>query len=142
VATVKNHDCKTELKKALLKVTPARLGVLSALENSNTPIDALDILSYLKHNQIKANRVTVFRIINALAEKGIATPIQFNDGKTRYEHESKIDHHHLVCESCGNTEDISDCSIPMLESEIMIKRKFLIKRHSLEFFGLCQNCQL
>jgi len=28
-----------------------------------------------------------------------------------------------------------------LEEKIKSKHKFLIKRHALEFFGLCQDCQ-
>jgi len=136
-----NHNCKIELKNADLKITPARLGVLAALENSDIPLDVHDIISYLENQHISVDKVTVFRIINSLTEKGLATPIQFNEGKMRYEHTDRADHHHFVCTECDTIEDISDCNIDELQKNIQKKKGLLIKRHSLEFFGLCQNCQ-
>jgi len=38
--------------------------------------------------------------------------------------------------TAAKLEDISDCNISELEKEIQHKKKFLVKRHSLEFFGL------
>ncbi len=139
---VVKHNCTQELKDADLKITPARLGVLEALENSNEPIDIQSIASYLKKHKIKADKVTVFRIINALKEKGLARPVQLNEGWLRYEHSLSADHHHFICEKCSSVEDISDCHIDQLEKEINNKKGLLVKRHSLEFFGLCKSCQL
>ncbi len=136
------HNCSQELKDVDLKITPARLGVLEALESATEPQDILSIINYLKRNKIKADKVTVFRIINALKEKGLARPIQLNEGKLRYEHSLSVDHHHFICENCSVIEDISDCHIDQLEKEINNKKGLLIKRHSLEFFGLCKLCQL
>lgn len=135
------HDCREELKEVDLKVTPARLGVLAALEQSETPLDVSNLIQYLKAKKIKADKVTVFRIMNALTGKGIVIPIQFNEGKLRYESTAKADHHHFICENCARIEDISDCNISELEKNISQKKGLLIKHHSLEFFGLCANCQ-
>lgn len=135
------HDCQKELRKADLKVTPARLGVLAALENTDTPLDVSEVIDYLRHHSIHADKVTVFRIMNSLTEKGLVVPIQLNESKLRYEHAAKADHHHFVCEQCGAIEDISDCNINELEKDIHRKKGLIIKRHSLEFFGICKNCQ-
>ena len=136
-----NHDCKKELRKVALKVTPARLGILEALEKSDKPLDVLSIMGYLEKKDIKADRVTVFRIVNILTDKGLTKPIQFNDGKLRYEHSLKAEHHHFICENCGIVEDIMDCNIELLEKNIKKNKGLIIKRHSLEFFGLCKKCQ-
>lgn len=138
---MKLHDCKTELRDVDLRVTPARLGVLSALENTNTPLDVTDLINYLEKQDIKVDRVTVFRIINILLDKGLVKPIQFNEGKLRYEHISKADHHHFICENCGEIEDISQCNVELIEKDLQKKKGLLINHHSLEFFGLCQRCQ-
>jgi len=135
------HDCKSELKNVNLKVTPARLGVLQVLEKSTKPVDIATVTQYLDKKQIKVDQATVFRIINMFTEKGLVVPVQFNEGKFRYEYGPTADHHHFICEHCGTIEDISDCHIDELEKEISQKKKLLIKRHSLEFFGLCPNCQ-
>jgi Fur family transcriptional regulator, ferric uptake regulator len=139
--TYTQHNCITELRTADLKVTPARLGVLDVLEKASTPLDVATIVAYLQKRAVKADKVTVFRIIHALTEKGLIMPIQLGEGKFRYEHMAKADHHHFICESCSVIEDISDCKIDELQKEIQIKKGLLIKRHSLEFFGVCKSCQ-
>lgn len=136
------HDCKTELRDFQLKATPARLGVLKALETTNIPLDVISLLNYLKKNNIKVDKVTVFRILNILSEKGLVTPIQLGEGKFRYEHSAKTEHHHFICEKCSRIIDISDCNIYKLEKEIKRKKGLFVKRHSLEFFGICKQCQL
>lgn len=135
------HSCETELRDADLKVTPARLGVLAVLEEADKPLDASSVIDYLKKQNVKADKVTVFRILNALTHKGLVIPIQLGEGKFRYEHSAKVDHHHFVCEHCGSITDISDCNIDELQKELERKSGLLIKRHSLEFFGICAVCQ-
>lgn len=138
---MKTHDCTEELHRASLKVTPIRLGVLALLEETQTPLDIATLLKKLKTKKISADPATVFRIMNSFVEKGLVRELNFHEGKTRYELSSSADHHHLICQSCGSIEDISDCHITALEAEIQKKKHFLIKSHSLEFFGLCRNCQ-
>lgn len=136
------HDCKKELHHRDLKATPARLAVLKLLETTSQPVDVQTILDFVKNEDITIDPATVFRIVNAFTEKGLTKQIQFHEGKYRYELQTKDDHHHLICESCGIIEDISDCAIKPLERDIKKKKKFLVKRHTLEFYGLCTNCQI
>lgn len=135
------HDCKKELRHLDLKATPARLAVLKLLETTTHPVDVQTIIDHVRNENITIDPATAFRIVNAFTEKGITKQVQFLEGKYRYELSSKEDHHHLICESCGTIEDVSDCGIRDVEKQIKRKKKFLVKRHSLEFFGTCQNCQ-
>jgi len=132
---------KIILQNVRLKVTPARLAVLELLRKSREPLDVTTIIEHFHRQKIKVDPATVFRIMNLFTEKEITKPIQFHEGKFRYELASKEDHHHLICESCGEIDDVSDMVIPAMEKRIKKKNNFLVKRHTLEFFGLCQNCQ-
>ena len=137
-----SHDCADELRKIDLRATPTRVAVMNFLEKTSQPVDVNSVIDYLNANGIKTDPATVFRMMNTLTQKGIIMPIQFYEGKTRYELSNKDDHHHhLICDNCGKIEDISDAIIPNLEKEIRIKRKFKVLRHSLEFFGVCPACQ-
>lgn len=138
---MKQHDCKEELREFDLRATPARVAVMNFLEQTEEPVDVNSVIDYLKVKDIKTDPATVFRMVNTLTQKGITTQIQFQEGKTRYELSNKEDHHHLICESCGKIEDISDTVIPAVEKKINNKYGFLVKRHTLEFFGLCTTCQ-
>lgn len=139
--TIKQHDCKEELREIDLRATPARVAVMRFLEKTSKPVDVNTIINHLSDREVKTNPATVFRIMNTLTQKGITIPIQFQEGKTRYELSKKAHHHHLICEACGKIEDVSVSIIPTLEKEIQKKQSFLVKRHSLEFFGLCSDCQ-
>ena len=141
MTTIKQHDCKKELQALDLRATPARVAVMQFLEKTSDPVDISSIQEYLLDKHIDTDPATVFRIMNMFTIKGITMPIQFHEGKTRYELANKQDHHHLICENCGRVEDIEDTVIPTLEKHIGKKYQFLVKRHSLEFFGLCKNCQ-
>lgn len=128
------------LKQAELKQTTARLAVLSFLEFAHRPMTAEEIYDHIRLEHEEADKATIYRILDTFVKKRITTRLEFGEGKYRYELAGD-DHHHLICESCGKVEDISDCSISELEKEIGRKKKFLVKRHALEFYGVCLPCQ-
>lgn len=134
------HDCKDELKEAKVQVTNARVATLKHFESHDGPIDASDLIIHLQ-KELKIDRATIFRILNVFTKSGLIKKLEFGEGKSRYELLRGDDHHHLICENCGCIEDIPDTLIPEAEKKIGDKHQFLIKRHSLEFFGLCKNCQ-
>lgn len=133
-------NIKSLLQEQQLKVTPTRLAVLSFLMNSNHPLAVDEIFNHVLDEHNEADKVTIYRILDTLSQKGIIMKFEFGEGKYRYELAGD-DHHHFICESCGEIEDISDCGINEWEKEISKKKKFSIKRHSLEFYGVCQLCQ-
>lgn len=137
----KTHDCKDELKKVSIKSTPTRLVVMKFLEFSSEPVDVGTILSYLSKKNINADPATIFRMMNVFVDKGILKRIDFGEGKTRYELSNKGDHHHLICTNCGRIESVEDPYMSVFEAEIKKNKGFIVKNHSLEFFGICLNCQ-
>lgn len=127
------------LDKHDLKSTQARICVLELLENEQSPTDAQFLIDTIQ-KKLKVDKVTIFRILNLLTQHGILRRLEFGEGKSRYELATE-DHHHLICQTCGAIEDISDCNIEALEKEIKNKKNFLVKLHTLEFYGTCKNCQ-
>jgi len=141
VAFFKQHNCKNELQEVSLKATPARIAVMKFLESTEHPVDVGGILSYLKQNNVDADPATVFRMMNDFLKKGITQQIQLQEGKARYELSNKNHHHHLVCTNCGKIEEAEGDFLKKMEEDIFKSKKFKVKSHSLEFFGLCSNCQ-
>ena len=139
--SVKVHDCKDELNEVSLRATPARIALMNLLETADKPVDVQTMIEYLEEKDIKTDPATVFRIVNMFTEKGLTKPIQLLEGKTRYELTAFANHHHLVCTSCGDIQDISNCNIDILEKDIEKKKNFKVTSHSLEFFGICNACQ-
>ncbi|MCL5113722.1 MAG: transcriptional repressor [Patescibacteria group bacterium] len=120
------------------RMTRPRKLVVDALSKNDKPMTAQEIYSKMKN---KADLASVYRTLELMTKNNLVQEYEFGDGKKRYElvngHEH---HHHLVCQHCGNVEDVE-----MKEGELMEKvankSGFKIERHNLEFFGLCQDCQ-
>lgn len=137
---LRSHDCSDELREVSLKATPARLAVLRELEKTDKPLDVGSIIFLLRKKGVKADPATVFRIMNSFRDRGLTDQLQFNEGKFRYELASKFHHHHLVCEVCGAITDMPDNTVENLEKEISSQKGFIVRSHSLEFFGVCKSC--
>jgi Fur family ferric uptake transcriptional regulator len=123
-----------------IKNTPSRLSVLDILEKEHAPVDVAHIVGHVKSLDNKIDQATVYRILQTFENKGIIDKFEFGEGKSRYEIKRE-DHHHLVCDNCRGVTDIEDNVMHKWEKEIMKTKGFNIKKHNLEFFGLCKNCQ-
>lgn len=131
---------KKLLQESGLKSTSARVALLSLLDREDNPLDALSISKSLNEKGESIDQATVYRILDLLTDKGLITRLEFGEGKFRYEVQKKH-HHHLICQNCGRIEDAEGNFIDQIEKEIRLEKGFLVKSHSLEFFGLCKNCQ-
>lgn len=120
-----------------LKNTPSRLAVLSVLKEKNNPLDVLQIFELTKD---KTDLATVYRTLETFLNNGLINRLEFGEGKYRYEIKRK-DHHHLICRACERIEDVEDKFMNKWENEIKVEKGFLVSNHSLEFFGVCKQCQ-
>lgn len=132
-----NHQ---QIKSTGLRVTPTRLAVLSILNSSQKPMDIASIYDAVARQHVDADQATIYRIIENFIDKGLIAKVQFQEKKFYYE-ALRSEHHHAMCTSCGVIEDVSNCSISNLESEIEASHGFKVATHSLEFYGLCATCQ-
>ncbi len=130
-----------DLHKYSLKVTPVRLNILNILLESDKPLDSSSIKLILNRYGVKADRATIFRTINSFSKKGLIKEVNLGESKMRYEYSGRQDHHHLLCQRCGEIEDIYNCKINLWEKEILNTTGFQIRHHDIEFFGLCRQCQ-
>lgn len=130
------------LRSSGQKMTRIRKQILGILLKPDSLIDAQTLQTQLERLNLKVNKSTIYREITFLLNQEIIKSIDFGDGKKRYEIDQKDHHHHLVCLNCQSVDHFNLEDDLTLE-EILIKRekKFKIINHSLEFFGLCQNCQ-
>lgn len=126
------------MTKIGIRYTKPRKLVFEALEHLSKPVSANEINDYLKN---KIDLTSVYRTLGLLVKSEMVNVILFGEGKKRYELKNKNEHHHhLVCEKCGDVEDVEmkESSLFKLVEE---RSKFVIKKHNLEFFGLCPDCQ-
>lgn len=108
------------LKANNLKATPQRLGVLKILANKEHPtID--EIYQEIKQKNPSISLATIYKNIKSLLDYNIITELNILNQKKRYDLLDK-EHIHLVCNKCGNIQDI-DCS----QAELVAYKKMLKK---------------
>ena len=132
-------DQKNQINDSGLRATPARIAVLDVLTSSKAPLDISAINNLLEKLKVDADQATIYRIIENFMQKGLINRFCFQDRKFYYE-ANRGEHHHAICTSCGIIEDVSNCKIRAVEAEIETTIGFKVESHSLEFFGLCKNC--
>jgi Fur family ferric uptake transcriptional regulator len=114
--------------------------ILSALKGLTQPISAQDLYLGMRQDGITMGLATVYRSLDALKLEGAVQMRTLPSGESVYSLPLE-DRHHLTCLQCGNTIAIDECPVHELEEQLHKSHHFRIFYHTLEFFGLCPQCQ-
>lgn len=129
------------LKTNGYKLTPVRRSLIEILSLSSQPLSINELISELKSKNLYPNKTTIYREITFLKGLEIVQEAEFGDGKKRYESQ-QTHHHHIICIKCSMVKDIQiEKGLNLEELKLFKKTGFKPISHSLEFFGLCLNCQ-
>lgn len=131
---------QNNIREVGLRSTAARKAVLGILESSQKPLDIASIFKEIARLQVNCDLATIYRIVENFCEKNLIVRLQFQKKKFFYELK-RIEHHHAVCDKCGEVEDVSSCTIKRTEEKIEKASGFSVRNHLLEFFGVCRKCQ-
>lgn len=134
----------TTLRDAGERITSLRRELLDLLGQSDQPWSVLDIQKQLVKRGFKPNKTTVYRQLAVLVRYQVIHEIRLHDRTKRYEisKDALHHHHHLVCVRCKKIEDVNfKEDLTRQEKIILQTKKFKVLQHSLEFFGVCKNCQ-
>ena len=132
------------LKRAKLRRTPVRAGVLQILAIAARPLGAVDILEKLPPH---TDAVTVYRTLNTFTKKGIAHRIRGEDRVWRYAlgdpHDAAPHHHpHFVCEVCGKVECLKAAQIPAsFIPSLELSSRYAIHYPEVVLHGICPRCR-
>ena len=129
------------LKERALKVTPVRLALLRVLAETHEPMGIPELVARLPKER-KADKVTVYRAIEAFIETGLVRQIHLRHGHMDYEFALHPEHHHLVCTHCGHMEEFADCDMDAFTKTVLKQHPSFasIQEHTLELFGVCTAC--
>jgi len=136
-------DFKILLKNNNLKFTIQREMILECLYNSDehlTPESLHNILQK-KYSDLKIGIATVYRTLSLLEDSKMVTSLSFGAQGKKYELGAKDHHDHLICTDCGKITEFVDEQIEKKQHQIADKLGFKMLDHSMQIYGLCQNCQ-
>lgn len=113
--------------------------IIKVLQSLNRSISAQDLYIELRNRQQDMGLATVYRSLEALKLQGEVQVRTLANGESVYS-SLKSDRHHLTCVNCGVSLPIDQCPVHDLEQQLETSHSFKVFYHTLEFFGLCQNC--
>lgn len=132
-------DICVRLKSLGYRITGPRKLILDAL--SGCPQTAAEIKNKIMLKHMDVDAATIYRTLEVLVDLGVVRKVNLANNSASFELLSGDDHHHhLVCNKCGKIEDICMDESTLLCS-VTKHTKFKVQDHTLEFFGLCTNCQ-
>ena len=122
--------------------TPSRMRVLEVVGNNSAPVSAQDIYATVSRTA-NINRVTVYRILDLLVEKGLVEKLSGGGRSLAYglaPNENHPAHPHFRCRSCGALQCLQPGSLKVdLRG---IERSFAgeIQNVEVRVDGICKNC--
>jgi Fur family ferric uptake transcriptional regulator len=114
--------------------------VATALQSFDDFRSAQDIHDLLRGKGENVGLSTVYRTLQALADRGEVDMLRTEDGEAVYRRCSATHHHHLVCRSCGRTVEVEGPAVEKWADSVAGRHGFTDVSHSLEIFGTCPDC--
>lgn len=122
-----------KLREAGYKLTRQRKNVLEILVHRRKPLT----LNEIHEECSQTDFASVYRIVQLLTALKIVEEVNLGERQKRYEIILDKHHHHILCKSCGKIERIDFCILEKIKN----LTDYDITNHSIEFMGICPECQ-
>jgi len=128
------------IRAAGYRVTKQRTLILDAVceAEGHTPLGS--VYARVKHYDKSIDKSTVYRTLALFEELGLVVSADTGDGETYYEIAHQQPHHHLVCRSCGNQQEVGHAAFQSLFAAIESEHNFHPETDHIVLFGLCADC--
>lgn len=134
------HHLLDILRQAGLKLTRPRRALLEVLVREHGPFTIEELADKLQ--ETPCDLATIYRNMDAFVALNLVKQCDFGDGMARFEllGAEETHHHHIICRQCRQLELIELCVVRELE-KLVRERGYIQVTHSLEFYGICAQCQ-
>ena len=132
-------DPAAELTRRGLRATRQRLAVLRMLRQKPGHPTALDVHRRLLRQHPTLSQKTVYEILDALVDAGIAARVAHGGGPARYELRQER-HYHAQCRVCGRLEDVPASADAPIRGHAIVPTGFRIEEIHVTIEGRCVRC--
>ncbi len=133
---------RRHLRERNLPVTRQREVVAEVIFSAQGHLSADDVVRRLQDRGEHVGKATVYRTLDLLAQSGMVTQRNFDEGFRRYERAPGRAHHeHLICVRCGKVIEFVNERLERMKALIAEEYGFRHHHHRLEIFGTCPECQ-
>jgi len=133
---------KRALKERMLKSTAQRDDIACVFFASQGHISVEELYRKVRKVNPRVGYATVYRTVRLLRECGLAAERHFHDGEARFENVEQEEHHdHLICERCGRIVEFTNDAIEDMQEKVARELGFVVSRHKMEIYGICNECR-
>ena len=128
---------KRSLEAGGLRCTPQRFAVMKfLLEHASHPT-AAEILEAVNRLDPRSSRATTYNNLRDLVQAGLVREVAVEGRAARFDVKG-MQHHHFICDRCGQVEDVAWYDVPQPAAGTLGKR--VVRECELIFRGLCAKC--
>jgi Fe2+ or Zn2+ uptake regulation protein len=134
---VEAEAIKRALEDSGLRCTPQRFAVMAFLLEQNRHPTAVEIFEAVNRVDPRSSRATTYNNLRDLVEAGLVREVAIEGRAARFD-ATGMQHHHFICDRCGNVEDLEWYDVPRPDPASLDKR--ILRECELIFRGLCAQC--
>jgi Fur family peroxide stress response transcriptional regulator len=131
------QEIRQKLEDSGLRCTSQRYAVMSFLMDHHEHPTAAEIYEAVNRVDPRSSRATTYNNLNDLVEAGLVRQVASEGRAARYDAKGE-QHHHFICDRCGNVEDIEWFKLPQPASSTLGRR--VVRDCELIIRGLCTQC--
>lgn len=132
-----SETIKQRLEDCGLRCTPQRYCVMAFLSEHTGHPTAAEIFEAVNLVDPRCSRATTYNILRDLVEAGLVREVAVEGRAARFDLKG-IQHHHFICDSCGNVEDLEWYEVPKPASGALGKR--VLRECEVIVRGFCTKC--
>jgi Fur family transcriptional regulator, peroxide stress response regulator len=128
---------KRSLEAGGLRCTAQRYAVMAFLMGHTGHPTASEIFEAVNRLDPRSSRATTYNNLRDLVEAGLVREVAVEGRAARFDAKG-MQHHHFICDRCGNVEDMDWYDVPKPASGSLGQR--VVRECELIFRGLCAKC--
>jgi Fur family ferric uptake transcriptional regulator len=133
-------DLRSRVRAQGGRVTARRQLILDAIRVAGGHVTPNEIFRRVSAKAPAVNRTTVYRNLDFLCDMRLVVAVQIG-GQMYYELAGEEPHHHLVCRTCDQVDEIGHRVVKELFDRIARDQSFFIDMDHLALFGQCAECR-
>ncbi len=123
-----------------MKFSKQRELILNTVKNNTVHPTADFIYDYLKKDNPNLSLGTVYRNLSQLVSHGYIQKVSMPGFPDRFDG-NVTKHNHMICDVCGNIEDIHSDTLKNIPSIISEELDIEITSCNIILHGICKNCK-
>jgi len=127
------------LNSAGLRMTHQRALILEIIRQGH--LDADEVYHQSRERNTHLSLSTVYRTLRKLKELGLIEELHFDEGHHHYEVKTPVEHHHLVCLSCGKIVEFKCLLSEKMKDNIGHEKGFEVTGAEVQMTGYCSKCR-